>query len=120
MRGVLVKCNIERVRPATDEEWIGAEIIRVLASDAKVSLERQGQRGFVDATGEEGPLPEDDRVSPEAEAQPGSEAAAPTGSGLEAIPEDETLEIPMDAEDSHPVSSAAAVEPVLTLSLIHI
>eukprot|EP00973_Karenia_brevis_P009685 1306448-Karenia_brevis.AAC.1 len=23
MRGVLVKCNAERVRPATDEEWMG-------------------------------------------------------------------------------------------------
>ena len=30
MRGVLVKCNIERVRPATDQEWLGAEIIRVV------------------------------------------------------------------------------------------
>ena len=55
MEGVLVKCNIERARPAMDEEWIGAEVIKVLSTDAKASLERRGQRGYVDATNEEGP-----------------------------------------------------------------
>eukprot|EP00973_Karenia_brevis_P075430 10476439-Karenia_brevis.AAC.1 len=35
MRGVLVKSNVERVRPATDEEWIGSEITRILSADAK-------------------------------------------------------------------------------------
>ena len=35
MRGVLVKCNADRVRIATDEEWLGAEIIKVLSQDAR-------------------------------------------------------------------------------------
>eukprot|EP00973_Karenia_brevis_P075568 10497655-Karenia_brevis.AAC.1 len=60
MRGVLVKCNVERVRPATDVEWIGSEIIRILSADAKQRLEHGGQRGFVDATAEEGPPPEEE------------------------------------------------------------
>ena len=55
MRGVIVKCNMERARPATDQEWLGAELIRVLSADAKASLERKGQRGYVDATNEPGP-----------------------------------------------------------------
>ena len=52
MRGVIVKCNMERVRPASDQEWLGAEIIRVLSAEAKASLERKVQRGYVDATNE--------------------------------------------------------------------
>ena len=59
MRGVLVKCNVERVRLATDSEWLGAELIKVLSADAKQHLERAGQRGFVDATSEEGPTEQD-------------------------------------------------------------
>eukprot|EP00973_Karenia_brevis_P015171 2074040-Karenia_brevis.AAC.1 len=55
MRGVLVMCNVERVRPATDEEWMGSEIIHILSADAKQRLEHSGQRGFVYATAEEGP-----------------------------------------------------------------
>eukprot|EP00973_Karenia_brevis_P070520 9801444-Karenia_brevis.AAC.1 len=63
MRGDLVKCNVERVRPATDEEWLGSEIIRSLSADAKQRLEHSGQRGFVDATAEEGP-PQEEEVGP--------------------------------------------------------
>ena len=59
-RGVLVKCNMERVRPATEKEWIVAEIVRFLSSDATASLERQCQHGCVDVAGEEGPLPEEE------------------------------------------------------------
>ena len=55
MRGVIVKCNRDRVRLATDSDWLGAELIRVLSADAKQHVERTGQRGFVDATREEGP-----------------------------------------------------------------
>eukprot|EP00973_Karenia_brevis_P089935 12400124-Karenia_brevis.AAC.1 len=61
MRGVLVKCNLERVRPATDEEWIGSEIISILSADAKQRLEHSCQRGFVDAAAEEGP-PQDEEA----------------------------------------------------------
>ena len=35
MRGVLVKTNTERVRPATDQEWLGVEVARVLSAEAK-------------------------------------------------------------------------------------
>ena len=55
MRGIIVKCNIERVRPASDQEWLGAEVIRVLSADAKASLGRSGQHGFTEAKEEEGP-----------------------------------------------------------------
>ena len=67
MRGVLVKCNSKPVRPATDQELLGAEIIRVLSADAKANLERGGQRGFVDATKEDGPEGGDFVSSPEEE-----------------------------------------------------
>ena len=33
---------------------LGAEIIRVLSAEAKASLERKGQRGYVDAMNESG------------------------------------------------------------------
>ena len=46
---------MERVRPATDQDGLGAEIIRVQSAELKASLERKGQRGFVDATNEPGP-----------------------------------------------------------------
>ena len=59
MRGVLVKCNADRVRIATDEEWLGAEIMKVLSQDARNHLDKHGQRGYIDATGEEGPGDED-------------------------------------------------------------
>eukprot|EP00973_Karenia_brevis_P040681 5629264-Karenia_brevis.AAC.1 len=54
MRGALVKCNAERVRPASDEEWMGREIIRILLAGAKQGFKQGGQHGFVDATSEEG------------------------------------------------------------------
>eukprot|EP00973_Karenia_brevis_P076799 10666808-Karenia_brevis.AAC.1 len=58
-----MKCNAERVRPATDEEWMGTEIIRILSADAKQRLEQCRQRGFVDAFQEEGSP--DEELSPE-------------------------------------------------------
>ncbi|MEC8427241.1 MAG: transposase family protein, partial [Pseudomonadota bacterium] len=60
MRGVLVKCSVDRVRQATDEEWLGAELIRVLSRDAVIHMQRQGgQRGYVDTAGEEPPPPDE-------------------------------------------------------------
>ncbi len=59
MRGVLIKTNTDRIRPATDTEWLGAELIKVLSEDAKAHIERKGQRGYVDATAEEGPGEDD-------------------------------------------------------------
>ena len=79
MRGVLVKCNIDRIRPATDSEWLGAELIKILSADAKQHLERNGQRGFVDATREEGPDPD--------VARPSEDSTLPTGP-LDSIPEE--------------------------------
>ena len=63
MRGVLVKTNMDRLRVATDSEWVGAELIKLLSADAKQHLERAGQRGYVDATAEEGPE-DDEGASP--------------------------------------------------------
>ena len=58
MRGVVVKCSFDRLRRATDEEWLGAELVKILSSDALERMQRQGQRGYVDTSGEE-PPPED-------------------------------------------------------------
>ena len=55
MRGVVVKCSMDRVRRATDEEWLGAELIRVLSKDALQHMQRQGQRGYIDTSHEEPP-----------------------------------------------------------------
>ena len=59
MRGVLIKTNIDRVRLATDSEWLGAELIKVLSDDAKQHIDKEGQRGYVDTANEEGPPEED-------------------------------------------------------------
>ena len=48
MRGVVVKCSRERVRLATDEEWLGAELIKHLQDDMKAKLTRSGERGYLD------------------------------------------------------------------------
>ena len=56
---ILIKTNIDRVRLATDSEWLGAELIKVLSDDAKQHIEKEGQRGYVDTANEEGP-PEDE------------------------------------------------------------
>ena len=53
MRGVVVKCSMDRVRRATDDEWLGSELIRVLSKDALTHMQRNGQRGYVDTAGEE-------------------------------------------------------------------
>ena len=70
MRGVLVKCNADRVRIATDEEWLGAESIKVLSQDARIHRDKHGQRGYIDATDEGGPEP-DDPAPPAPEAASG-------------------------------------------------
>ena len=59
MRGVLIKTNIDRVRLATDSEWLGAELIKVLSDDAKQHIAKKGQRGYVDTANEEGPPEEE-------------------------------------------------------------
>ena len=97
MRGVVVKCNIERVRPATDEEWLGSEILRVLSADGKANLERWGQRGYVDATKEDGLEGDDfgsslgEEVFRNRDADPGERG------GMPAIPEDQAVELPIGA-----------------------
>ena len=85
MRGVLVKTNMDRIRIATDSEWLGAELIKILSADAKAHLERAGQRGYVDASDEEGPVTE-------SESQPTSDAASYIiPQGLDSIPEDQEM-----------------------------
>ena len=90
MRGVIVKCNIERVRPATDQEWLGAEIIRVLSAEAKASLERKGQRGYVAAMNESGPeeLPGSSSQQPSAEDSTGNRNQEVRDGQMPSIPED--------------------------------
>jgi len=95
MRGSLMKVNSEQLRRATDEEYVGAEIIRVLGQDAREHLERRGQRGYVDVT-KEGP-PDDEQEDLD-QAQREAVLPAPLlGSGAEVgglapIPENEELD----------------------------
>ena len=49
----------------TDREWLGAEVIKILSADARERLDRNGQRGFVDATDEPGPDQDDEPASGE-------------------------------------------------------
>ena len=67
MRGVVVKCSMDRIRRATDEEWLGAELVKILSKDALEHMQHNGQRGYVDTSGEDPPPLEeendpDDRV----------------------------------------------------------
>ena len=55
MRGSLLKCSAEKVRPATDDEWMGAELMKILSEDSRSILGDRGRRGFVDTSSEEGP-----------------------------------------------------------------
>ena len=48
MRGSLLKCSGEQVRKATDSEYLGTELPKVLSQELLKSRERSGQRGFVD------------------------------------------------------------------------
>ena len=58
MRGVVVKCSFDRIRRATDEEWLGAKLVKIFSNDALERMQRQGQRGYVDTAGED-PPPDD-------------------------------------------------------------
>ena len=71
---------------ATDSEWMGAELIKILSTECKQHVERAGQRGYVDATGEEGPSEEEEAEAPSAVI---SVAAGP----LASIPEDVAIDI---------------------------
>ena len=86
MRGVQVKCNIDRVRLATDSEWLGAELIKVLSADAKKHIERAGQRGYVDATSEDGPTEQDEEPDSAEHVTPDS--VAPSTGPLDTIHEE--------------------------------
>ena len=64
MRGALLKCSGEQVRKATDAEYLGTELVKVLSQELLKSRERSGQRGYVDVEVEGNPdeePPEDTR-----------------------------------------------------------
>ena len=64
MRGSLLKCSGEQVRKATDAEYLGTELVKVLSQELLKSRERSGQRGYVDVEVEGNPdeePPEDTR-----------------------------------------------------------
>ena len=86
MRGVVVKTNTDRMRLATDHEYHGAELIKLLSKDSLSSIGSRGQRGYVDATHEDGP--EDDE---QFESPPDHDAIveATTRPPLSVIPEEE-------------------------------
>ena len=102
MRGVVVKCSFDRLRRATDEEWLGAELVKILSSDALERMQRQGQRGYVDTSGEE-PPPEDVQdsdydkliVDPN-EHLTERPSPIPEGRLLASVPEDEPVDVQME------------------------
>ena len=60
MRGVVVKCSMDRVRRATDEEWLGADLLTHLQYDMKSKLARSGERGYIDTDNESLPVEDDE------------------------------------------------------------
>ena len=96
MRGVLVKTNTERMRPATDQEWLGVEVAKVLSDEVKAAI-RRGQRGCVDAT--QDPLDPDQENEP----PPDADVVAAEENPSEEPPVDPALAqlspIPEDVED---------------------
>ena len=54
MRGAVIKTSMDRIRPATDSEWLGAELIKLLTRDTKQHLAKNQQRGYIDASYEVG------------------------------------------------------------------
>ena len=91
----------------------GACVVKLLSADAKQHLERAGQRGYVDATVEEGPNDEEatqiehpsDQLTQSVEHEPvGPLSSAP----LETIPEDEAVVDPSVVVARQGEASAAA------------
>ena len=112
MRGVLVKTNMDRLRVATDSEWVGAELIKLLSADAKQHLERAGQRGYVDATAEEGPE-DDEGASPPDPAEPLIQAAEAVpdlspSQPLATIPEEDVVMEPVAGTIVPPVEASSS------------
>ena len=103
MRGSLLKCSGEQVRKATDAEYLGTELAKVLSQELLKSRERAGQRGFVDVE-VEGALdeepPEDTRpnVQEAMGIPPSSDISSGSGglSRMQPMPEDrEILSAPL-------------------------
>ena len=135
MRGSLLKCSGEQVRKATDSEYLGTELAKVLSQELLKSRERSGQRGFVDVETEGKPEeepPEDTRptvseamgVDHESGGIPssGTHSAAyipgvASGSGgairMPTIPEErpENLGIPQENATRNELESVAGMQP---------
>ena len=98
MRGSLLKCSGEQVRKATDAEYLGTELVKVLSQELLKSRERAGQRGFVvvevEGTPDEEP-PEDTRPDVQEVMGVPSSSDISSGSGglsrMQPIPEDREL-----------------------------
>ena len=93
MRGVLIKTNIDRVRLATDSEWLGAELIKVLSDDAQAHVARKGQAGYVDASNEDGPDDDDDDAEGSDKKEAGNSGTVmEPPEHMDTIPEGETYD----------------------------
>ena len=68
IRGMLLKCSKEQVRKASNEEFIGTELVKQIIGETRQALESKSQRGFKDVTGEETP-PDSTWVPDEGDAQ---------------------------------------------------
>ena len=98
MRGSLLKCSGEQVRKATDAEYLGTELVKVLSQELLESRERAGQRGYVDVEVEGNPdeePPEDTRPDVQEVLGVPSSSDISSGSGglsrMQPIPEDREL-----------------------------
>ena len=117
MRGSLWRCSNEQMRPATNDESLGAELVNRYLGDMKWDLQHnKGPKKFVDVRVEGAPvfpedLPDEERADlsdddeqREPESQPGSELGAPRQPMSEPV----TPDTPLSPELPHLASSSSA------------
>ena len=92
MRGRLLKCSAEQVRRATDDQWRGADLIKVIKKELLDDLKVGRRRGYVNVQ-PEGPPDDQD----ESRDQPGDETTGNIGGGMSA-PRSETPAQPPETE----------------------
>ena len=87
IRGHLLKVSAEQIRRATDEEWRGADIARMLASDVMRDLGKPGSRGYTDVERDEGAPPASEHQPAAAQAEEKAAVLQPLPGRLAVIPE---------------------------------
>ena len=102
MKAALMKCSAEQVRPATDEEYLGSEISKLLGREMLERVQRTGQRGFVDVQSEG---PPDDALEALERLHEDAEPREDRHSGMPTIPEEN---VPIAGEEAANIMEAIA------------